>query len=153
MSVAKTDYKLSRANSFMTDVVTKKIRSRIMARIKGKNTKPEILLRKALYSKGLRYRTHYGDERIDIAFPSKRLAIFVDGCFWHMCPVHRTFPKSNKRYWLPKLRRNMVRDKEINAKLRKRGWRVIRLWEHEINEDVLRCARRVIGSLRLRCPP
>ncbi len=104
-----------------------------MSKIRSKHTKPELILRKALYAKGLRYRLHYGSEKIDIAFPSKKVAIFVDGCFWHGCPVHGHKPKSNKGYWLPKFRKNKLRDNAKRKRLEKDGWKVIRIWEHEVS--------------------
>ena len=118
----------------MVDRVSKEKRSKIMAAIRSKNTKPELALRKALWSKGLRYRVHYGKEKIDIAFPSKKLAIFVDGCFWHGCPIHSHVPKSNKSYWLPKLKKNIERDSAKNKRLMENGWKVLHFWEHELVE-------------------
>jgi DNA mismatch endonuclease (patch repair protein) len=118
----------------MVDRISKEKRSRIMAAIRSKNTKPELALRKALWSKGLRYRVHYGKEKIDIAFPSKKLAIFVDGCFWHGCPIHSHVPKSNKSYWLPKLKKNIERDSAKNKRLIENGWKVLHFWEHELVE-------------------
>jgi DNA mismatch endonuclease (patch repair protein) len=105
-----------------------------MSAIRSENTRPEMALRKVLWSNGLRFRVHYGKERIDIAFPSQRLAIFVDGCFWHSCPIHSHVPKSNRRYWLPKLRRNIERDKSKQDRLELQGWKVMRFWEHELND-------------------
>jgi DNA mismatch endonuclease (patch repair protein) len=75
-----------------------------MSAIRSENTKPEIALRRALWARGWRYRKHYGKEKIDIAFPSKKLAIFLDGCFWHGCPLHSHLPKSHKEYWHLKLK-------------------------------------------------
>ena len=116
------------------DRVSKEKRSRIMSAIRSENTRPEMALRKVLWSNGLRFRVHYGKERIDIAFPSRRLAIFVDGCFWHSCPIHSRIPKSNRRYWLPKLRRNIERDKSKQDRLELQGWKVMRFWEHELSD-------------------
>lgn len=116
------------------DFVSKEKRSKIMAAIHSKNTKPEISLRKALWSKGLRYRIHYGKELIDIAFPTERLAIFIDGCFWHGCPIHSHIPESNREYWLPKLRKNIERDAAKSELLRTMGWEVMRFWEHELSD-------------------
>ena len=112
-----------------------------MRAIRSKNTGPEIRLRKALWSKGLRFRIHYGPERVDIAFPSKKIAVFVDGCFWHGCPIHSHLPKSHQDYWNPKLKKNIERDKEKNKRLQTEGWKVLRFWEHELQnpeETVLR---------------
>jgi DNA mismatch endonuclease (patch repair protein) len=118
------------------DNVPKGIRSKIMRSIHSKNTSPELKLRKALWSRGFRYRIHYGKEKIDIAFPSKKVAIFVDGCFWHGCPIHSHLPKTNTAYWTPKLRKNIERDNVANKKLKSNGWSVLRFWEHELfNSD------------------
>jgi DNA mismatch endonuclease (patch repair protein) len=130
----------------MADLFSKRIRSRIMSRIRGKHTKPEIILRKILSTEGIRYRLHYkiANKQIDIAFPSKRIAVFVDGCFWHGCPKHCKLPKSNRGYWLPKIKRNRERDKETTAMLKKGGWRVIRVWEHSIKSNPLRVSRKIL---------
>lgn len=103
-----------------------------MAAIRSKNTKPELALRRALWRRGLRFRVYYGKEKIDIAFPSKKVAIFVDGCFWHGCPIHSHLPKSHKNYWHPKLKRNLERDQAKNQRLKTEGWKVLRFWEHEL---------------------
>lgn len=105
-----------------------------MANIKSKDTGPEIILRKALWAKGLRYKVQYGNEKLDIAFPAKKLAIFVDGCFWHGCPLHSHSPKSNQTYWLPKLKKNVERDSAKNERLKNQGWVVMRFWEHELKD-------------------
>ncbi|MFX0108638.1 MAG: very short patch repair endonuclease, partial [Candidatus Hodarchaeota archaeon] len=91
-------------------------------------------LRRALWAEGLRFRTHYCKEKIDIAFPSKKLAIFVDGCFWHGCPIHSHLPKSHEDYWHPKLKKNIERDCAKNTRLEAQGWRVLRFWEHDLND-------------------
>lgn len=114
------------------DKFSKEKRSKIMSSIRSKNTKPEVLLRKALWKEGYRYRIHYGKEKIDIAFPSKKIAIFVDGCFWHMCPLHGHVPKSREDYWIPKLNKNMERAKKKDERLEDAGWKVIHFWEHEL---------------------
>lgn len=114
------------------DKVSKKTRSRIMRAIKGKHTTPELRLRKLLSAAGLKYRLHYGKHKIDVAFPRLKVAVFVDGCFWHGCPKHFKMPKSNKKYWVPKLERNIKRDKETTKALKRTGWKVLRIWEHEL---------------------
>ena len=114
------------------DRISKEQRSKIMSAIRSENTQPEMTLRKALWAKGLRFRVHYGKEKIDIAFPSKKLAIFVDGCFWHACPEHSRLPKTNRGYWHPKLKRNVERDKAKDERLKMGGWIVLRFWEHEL---------------------
>jgi len=119
------------------DVMTPEQRSQCMSRIKGKNTSPEILLRKALWRKGFRYRLHAKlPGKPDISFKSERLAVFVDGCFWHGCPIHGIKPKTNRIFWTRKIQGNLARDKKVIKELRKMGWRVIRVWEHEINVNL-----------------
>lgn len=93
-------------------------------------------LRQALWSRGLRYRVNFqvpGAPRrtIDIAFPSAKLAVFVDGCFWHQCPVHSVPAKNNSAWWRAKLEKNVERDRDTNRLLEGGGWTVLRLWEHE----------------------
>ncbi len=118
----------------MVDRITKEKRSRVMSRIRSKNTKPELSLRKALWAKGFRFRIHYCNEKIDIAFPGQKVAVFVDGCFWHSCPYHLRLPKSHEEYWHPKLKRNIERDQEKTKRLKNEGWKVLRFWEHELEE-------------------
>jgi len=102
------------------------------------DTKPELALRSALHAEGLRFRkdfqirTSAGSRvRADIVFTRSRIAVFVDGCFWHSCPEHGNTPKANTGYWVPKLARNKQRDKRVSSELRADGWSVIRIWEHE----------------------
>jgi DNA mismatch endonuclease (patch repair protein) len=116
------------------DRITKEQRSRIMSAIRSKNTKPEVALRKALWAEGLRFRIQYGKEKIDIAFPSRKLAIFVDGCFWHGCPYHSRLPKTRKDYWYPKLKRNIERDKAKEERLKLENWKIMRFWEHQLKD-------------------
>ncbi len=118
----------------MVDRISKEKRSKIMSAIRSKNTKPEVVLRKALWSKGYRFRIYYSKEKIDIAYPSKKIAIFVDGCFWHGCPLHSHLPRTNKAYWYPKLERNIQRAKAKDERLQKEGWTVLHFWEHELND-------------------
>jgi DNA mismatch endonuclease (patch repair protein) len=105
-----------------------------MSAIHSRNTIPEVTLRKALWARGFRFRVHYGKEKIDIAFPSNKLAVFVDGCFWHRCPIHSHLPKSHEDYWHPKLKKNIERDQAKNNRLESEGWKVLRFWEHELQE-------------------
>jgi len=116
------------------DNISKEKRSKIMAAIHSKNTKPEIVLREALSAKGLQYETYWGPERIDIAFPFEMIAVFVDGCFWHGCPIHSHKIGTNEAYWQQKLEKNKERDKLKNEKLKSEGWRVLRFWEHELSD-------------------
>jgi DNA mismatch endonuclease (patch repair protein) len=125
-------------------------RSRIMSAIKAKNTKPELLVRKLLSARDVRgYRLHPKKVpgRPDIAFGKKKIAIFVHGCFWHRCPVcAKRYPKTNRSYWLPKLRANVARDKRKESELRKAGWRVLVIWEHELKKGKL--PLRVLNALK-----
>jgi DNA mismatch endonuclease (patch repair protein) len=126
------------------DVLTPRQRSHCMSRIRGKNTKPEMTLRRALWSAGLRYRLHHGvPGRPDIAFPGSRVAVFCDGCFWHGCPIHSVSPKTNASFWKTKIGKNRARDERVAATLRAEGWKVIRFWEHEIKNNPGKLAGQV----------
>ena len=131
------------------DKISKEKRSHIMSCIKSKNTKVEIRLRKALWMNGYRYRIH---KRLpgspDILFVSKKLAVFVDGDFWHGYQFDKLRPKLKNDFWFEKITRNMQRDKEVNVKLKKLGWKVLRLWEHEINDNLDKCIKKI--ELRMR---
>lgn len=132
-----------------TDVLTPKQRSYCMSRIRGKDTKPEILLRKAVWSMGLRYRLKprmTGNP--DFYFPKPKVAVFVDGCFWHGCPEHWTKPKKNVGFWETKIQKNTARDRLVNDELNRHGWTVIRVWEHEIKSDTKQVAERVVSLVR-----
>src|SRR2546425_4101584 len=101
------------------------------------DTKPELALRSALHREGYRFRKDYRLDldagarvRPDIAFTARRVAVFVDGCFWHACPDHGRNPAVNEWYWAPKLRRTVERDRAADAALAAAGWRVVRIWEH-----------------------
>lgn len=117
-----------------------------MSRQPTRDTQMEVMIRKELFRKGFRYRKQYrvpGAVRrtIDIAFPGKKLAIFIDGCFWHGCPTHGVQPRNNAAWWRNKLDRNIIRDRETDALLSASGWRVLRVWEHEsVPEAVARIA-------------
>lgn len=125
-------------------------RSEIMARVGSRNTGAERSLRSALHATGLRFRLHRRIEGVtaDIVFPGPRVLVFVDGCFWHGCPRHATFPKSNTSYWLPKLEENKDRDKRQSRRLRKAGWQVIRVWEHECLPPAARIVARILVACR-----
>ncbi|MCW3490228.1 very short patch repair endonuclease [Dethiobacter alkaliphilus] len=123
-------------------------RSRNMAAIKSKNTKPEITLRKLLFKRGLRYRIHYNlTGKPDIVFPGKKVAVFIDGCFWHACPVCYREPNSNKEFWRTKINTNIRRDIVVNRKLANLGWVVVRIWEHEIKKDIEGAVRRIMDRM------
>ena len=127
---------------------TKKMRSN-----RRTDTKPETSLRSLLHESGLRFRKDYPVRlpsgkaiHIDIAFTRKKLAVFVDGCFWHSCPEHGTLPKSNGEYWIPKLKENVNRDRANVADLKRAGWRVLRIWEH-VDPEMARA--NVLSTLAL----
>jgi DNA mismatch endonuclease (patch repair protein) len=131
-------------------------RSANMRAIRRTDTKPEIVLRRALHKLGYRYRKDYRLDldsgkrvRPDIAFTARRVAVFVDGCFWHACPEHGRNPAVNDWYWAPKLRRNVERDRAADEALAGAGWQVVRLWEHESLEASVAA---VIAAVGLREP-
>jgi DNA mismatch endonuclease (patch repair protein) len=117
------------------------------------DTKPEVALRSLLHRRGLRFRkdllVRMADVRVrpDIVFTRVRVAVFVDGCFWHGCPAHQVVPKSNRKYWVPKLKANEARDRRVDAALVADGWAVVRVWEHE---DLRVAADRIEAVIRKR---
>ena len=133
------------------DRVTKEQRSRIMSSIRGKDTKPEMRLRRALHAEGLRYRIRKQlPGRPDIVFGPARLAVFVQGCWWHRCPKHFRMPESNVDFWRAKFDRNVERDRQVATKLRRMGWSVLHIWEHDVNGNLEASVRRVKASRRRR---
>jgi DNA mismatch endonuclease (patch repair protein) len=134
--------------------------SRRMAKVRQKGTGPEIALRRELYRRGLRYRIDFTvikkPRRVaDIAFPGLRIAIFVDGCFWHGCTAHATWPKQNAEFWLQKIEANRRRDADTNERLHSIGWTVLRFWEHELAPsaaDAIANLVMTIRSTRLETP-
>lgn len=132
----------------MADFMTPEQRRRCMSRVKSKNTKPEMLLRKELWQLGLRYRLKNDlPGNPDIVFPGKKVVIFVDGCFWHGCPIHGTIPKTNTTFWRNKIRRNIERDRDNDSTLTQQGWLVIRVWEHAIKENLSQTTKRIVKAL------
>ena len=129
--------------------------SRVMRANKSKNTKPELVLRKALWRNGLRgYRLH--QKRLpgnpDIAFTTKKVAVFVNGCFWHRCPhCQLSLPKTNTKFWKEKFQRNIQRDQAKQAELSKHNWKVEVIWECQIKEDLntqVQKVRRLLGDIQ-----
>jgi DNA mismatch endonuclease, patch repair protein len=120
----------------------------------GVDTKPEIALRSSLHRRGYRFRKDHrvlvdGKRvRIDCAFPAEQLAVFMDGCFWHRCPTHRSVPHANRQYWEPKLARNVERDRNVNAQLEAAGWTVLRIWEHVPVEAAVELVSATLDRLR-----
>ncbi|CAN5835878.1 very short patch repair endonuclease [soil metagenome] len=117
-----------------------------MANVRNSGTKPEMRLRRALWAAGLRYRVRSKlPGKPDVIFLSQRLAVFVDGCFWHECLLHATYPKTNEEFWRTKLRSNVDRDRRVDEELSQAGWRVLRFWEHDVKDDLSRVVE-VIGT-------
>lgn len=115
---------------------TESVRRRFSSQ-RRKDTIPELVLRRALHAMGLCYRLSVpvpGAPRrtIDIAFTKAKVAVLVDGCFWHSCPIHGVCPKANQEWWREKLARNVIRDRETDRALQAAGWHVIRIWEHDL---------------------
>ncbi len=119
-------------------------RSLCMSSNRGRDTRPELLLRKACFALGMRYRLHTGlPGRPDFVFPRLKLAVFVDGCFWHGCPIHYQAPATRAAFWRAKLHNNRRRDVTVNAQLRKAGWTVVRVWEHTVRRDLPRAVAMI----------
>lgn len=120
-----------------------------MSRQQNRNTSPEIALRSHLHKAGLRYRVHRRPlpelrREADLVFTKARVAVFVDGCFWHCCPEHATFPRNNASWWRAKLDRNVKRDRETDSILRSSGWLPVRIWEHEDPRTAARTVGRIV---------
>ena len=126
-------------------------RSKIMSKIRGKNTKPELAFRKALYAKGYRYRIDYRKliGRPDIVLKKYKTIIFIDGEYWHghNWPARKAKVKTNREFWIAKIERNMQRDREVNAELERLGYKVFRFWESQIKKELQRCLGEVISHL------
>ena len=140
----------------MTDVLTKTQRSFNMSRIRSENTGPEIKFRNFLYSHGVKnFKMHPSKitGRPDFYFPKEKLAVFIDGCFWHGCKKCFRKPETNKDFWLEKITNNIKRDSEINSLLRKQRLRVVRFWEHEIKNSAEKHMTIFITKLKKNHPP
>lgn len=125
--------------------------SRRMARTRQRDNARELALRSELHRRGLRYRVHQrlldGSRRTaDIAFPRRRIAVFLDGCFWHGCPVHGTKPRNNAAWWREKIDANVARDRDTDARLAAAGWLVVRVWEHDDLGDAADRIERVVRA-------
>lgn len=118
---------------------------------RGRDTRPELAVRRLLYASGLRYRVNFQTpavprRTIDIAFTAVKVACFLDGCFWHGCPDHFQMPKTNTAFWDAKIRRNRDRDSETDALLAAAGWVTLRFWEHQDPESVASSIRDTVAS-------
>jgi len=137
------------------------VTSRIMASVRSRNTKPELVLRRAVHARGARYRIHADDVvgRPDLAIRSRKIAVFVDGDLWHGNPAEwrrrgktdlaSMFP-SRTEWWVAKIERNMAHDRKVDEQLRAEGWRVLRLWASDVMADPDSAAETVVGAIRRR---
>lgn len=136
--------------------ISKEKRRRIMQSIRGKDTKIEVTLRKELWDRGYRYRKNHKalPGKPDIVFLGKKIAIFCDGDFWHGkdWEKNRHRIKSNSDFWVSKIERNIQRDSEVDSALREMGWKVLRFWESEINENLDLCVKRIEAELSCKNP-
>jgi DNA mismatch endonuclease, patch repair protein len=142
----------------VTDVFTPEKRSAVMRRVKGKDTAPELKVRRLLRRLGVGYRLHRADlpGKPDIAMPGRKLALFVHGCFWHGhdCARGARTPKANRPYWEAKIARNRARDAEHRVALEAKGWRAVTLWECELKDEAaLERRLREAASLPVDHPP
>lgn len=118
---------------------------------KRRDTSTELKIRRNVHARGLRYRVDFAPvpglrRRADMVFTRARIAVFIDGCFWHGCPIHGTSPKANAGYWGPKLAANVARDRDTDERLEAAGWRVLRFWEHEAPEAVASLIESTVRS-------
>lgn len=126
--------------------------SRRMAKVRQKGTDAEVALRQEMHRIGLRYRV---DSEVlkkprrvaDVVFPGRKIAVFVDGCFWHGCPEHATWPKQNAEFWREKIEANRLRDADTNERLRSLGWTVLRFWSHESPHEAARTVAHMVAKV------
>lgn len=141
---------MSRSDERSAWIVADDVRRR-MAATRGRDTKPELSIRRLLHARGWRYRVHYkplvkNRRTVDIAFTRHKLAVMVDGCFWHGCPVHyRPATSTRAEFWRDKIDGNRARDSETDRLLREAGWRVFRFWEHEDPDAVVAAIERELA--------
>ena len=125
----------------------------VMRGNRKRDTLPELAVRSALHRDGLRFRKHYRvvgvgqTVEVDVCFTRQRLALLIDGCFWHGCPQHGTTPRTNSAYWGPKIERNRARDQAVDAALTAAGWHVMRVWEHESAESAVARTRDALEHI------
>jgi len=133
----------------MVDVLTPEQRYHNMSRIRSKDTIPEMVIRKSLYSQGIRgYRTNFKLlGKPDIVFVKRRIAIFIDGCFWHKCPICFKEPETRKEFWNNKINKNVERDRIVEKELTSQGWKVMRFWEHDVRKSPGKVVNKIIKIL------
>lgn len=129
-------------------------RSEQMSRIRGRDTEPELVVRRELWAKGIRFRRHFRTPggRADLVIPRAQFALFIDGCFWHGCPEHYVRPRTRNDFWDAKLAENVARDRRQTRRLEQEGWTVLRVWEHEVREDPNGVVDRIQRALERRPP-
>jgi len=134
------------------DIFSKEKRSDIMSKVRNKDSKIEILLRKVLWKNGFRYRKnstkYFG--KPDIVLPKYKTVIFVDSCFWHKCPQHYGAPTTRKKFWEKKIEGNKKRDMEVNKYYTKTHWTLIRVWEHKLKQSLEQTIRKLLKSLDIK---
>lgn len=125
-------------------------RSENMSRIRGRNTKPELILRSALWAAGLRHRLNVKTPagRPDVVYPGPKVTVFIDGCFWHGCPEHYVRPRSRTEFWSGKLAENVARDRRQTLALEEAGWTVCRFWEHTVFTDLSGAVEQVKSAIQ-----
>lgn len=133
----------------MADIFTKKKRSEVMSKVRHKDSKIEVTFRKKLWAEGFRYgknsAKYFG--KPDIALPKYKTVIFIDSCFWHGCKKHGSIPATHIKFWTEKIDRNKTRDKEVTKHYKKDGWKVFRIWEHEIFGNFSKISKKIIKFL------
>lgn len=132
----------------MADVLTKKQRSYNMSRIRSHDTGPEVKAKDLLEKYGFEYHAKgiYGHP--DFANKKLKIVIFIDGCFWHMCPIHFKVPATRTEFWIKKIEKNVERDRHINEKLESDGWKVVRIWEHDVKGNLSELSNKVMASFK-----
>lgn len=133
------------------DRVPRDVRSRIMANIRSVGTSIELEFSRELRRSRVSFVEHPSTlGRPDVVFSKPRVVVFLDSCFWHRCPYHFRPPKSRQEYWVPKIARNVKRDKEVRAWYRREGWKVLRFWEHQIKGDLDGCIVKTLAAVAAR---
>lgn len=134
----------------MADIFSKQKRSEIMSKVRSKDSKIEIIFRKALWKEGFRYRknvrSYFGNP--DLVLKKYKTVIFIDSCFWHGCKKHGSLPATNKKFWKDKIRTNKQRDEVVNAYYRKIKWKIERVWEHDIKKNHLNKVNKITLFLK-----
>lgn len=139
-------------SSLVPPVASSSAAAATMRANRRRDTKPELLLRSMLHRQGWRFRVDYPVDvsgrrvRPDIVFPKRRVAVFIDGCFWHSCPEHGQTPKTNSAYWEAKLSSNKARDSADSHALQRDGWKVVRVWEHDQIDDAVETVKAALES-------